>query len=370
MPHKIIKAGEVRETIKSFLQDEKNRTTKIALLNLEEVTVYIKTAQSMQKECEQISHYFEKISSRLLANRSQGRDDYWWRVPVVFMGYTCSVTRGYDRERDDFRVNVVIEPTLPFEALANLLSELEQQKDHLMELHFAKNKLQEKVNLNASHTKSLDKQESKMSEESLIESTMSDAENQFALKAIDSYHALVNQTREVFDKLKTLKNQETLLEATLAQNEKLQHDQKILQSQFEIVAKENKQSGEAAAVAQRQVLEQKAELNLLKQHEPSMTEIKRQSLVDLLDTFGYKAGFSLFSSEETIERLKNITKSNKEFISIEQIKSCITDGEALNIFNYPYSSPQIISKTGLLIRELALLYRKPLPQSPCVSHSN
>jgi hypothetical protein len=63
MPHKIIKGSEARATIKSFLENEKNRTIKIALLGLEEVNVYIKTVQIIQKEYEHILHYFEKLSS-------------------------------------------------------------------------------------------------------------------------------------------------------------------------------------------------------------------------------------------------------------------------------------------------------------------
>lgn len=56
MPHTIIKGSEATARIKNFLEDKEDRTTKIGLLNLQEVNVYIKTVKAMQKECKQITH--------------------------------------------------------------------------------------------------------------------------------------------------------------------------------------------------------------------------------------------------------------------------------------------------------------------------
>ncbi len=349
MPHKIIKGSEARAAVEDFLKNEEDRTTKIETLSLEEVNVYIKTVQIMQNELEDIINTCAKFHTM------QKEDEK--AKSVTYMGYRFScdwnlMPNGYYRKELD------IDPQMPFKKLANLLMELEQQRDHLIQLNLSKNKLQEKINRKVSTTG-----EYKPKEEQEIESVMSDAQDQFALQAIDSYHALVTQTRGVFDKLKTLKNQDALLENTLSQNEKLQKDQQLLQSQLDALTRESKQNNETIANAQRQIAEQQTELAHLRQEEPLAQQIKRSDLIDLLNSFSYTSGFGLFNcNEATIDQLIKLSKANKNFVSDAEIKNCIKDKDDLEMFNHPYAHP-CKSKIEMMIRDLALLFRQPQVES-------
>ncbi|MHB1947935.1 MAG: hypothetical protein ACYCQI_07470 [Gammaproteobacteria bacterium] len=375
MQHKIIKGSKAIEDINDLIKDEENRTTKIALFTMEEVNLYINTAKSMQTD-------LERIINNGLVRVDLATADHTWNSMrnIDYMGYKFCI-------KTTKPISITITPHPPFDELRNLLLELQQQKNHLIKLEKARDRLFQKelthkfskavfpLGLKRSEKTPASLDEMNTEEEKLkpmdadfVNESMRDAEDKTALHVLQLYDGLVEQHKELTEKFRTLQIQETqkteLLETSLSQNENLQKQISLLNSQFAALREERLKISEAAAITQTQVEEQKSELSRLKHQEPLTSDIKRDYLVELLNKFDYKSGYGLFSSsirDQTLDNLKKLSELKQEMVSIKEISNCIKDPIILKIFNdpYHYHDTRLLTKTGLIIRELAFIFREP-----------
>ncbi len=368
MQHKIITGNDAMLAVQNLLEEEKDRSAKIAMLNMEEVNLYLDTLRIMQADLERtINTGCGLMSSRIIQNIKS-----IWGVKYNGYRFDCG-TNFYPEPDADFRwLNLDIKPNPPFLNYEKLFIELQQRKRYLENLERIEEKLIQKGSVarfnKIMHRAEHNEKKGDITEIEFIEESIKDAQDQVALQALQSYHDLLNQQRELAKEFEAFKLQEahkaSVLEDTLSQNEKLQQDMKALQSELQNASRENKrimeekeQVTDAVNKAQSRIAEQNSELFRLKQS-TSSPSIKGADLVNLLNQFNYKSNF--FSKEHSdLNSLYKISEAKDESVSSQQIRNCIKDQNLIKIFDAPYrfNHSAALTRPELFVRELGFSMR-------------
>lgn len=374
MQHKITTGTEATKKINDLLNDNENRSRNIVLLGMQEVDLYIDTVNAMHADLRR------KIEAGFVLMRSPTIEKIGKVGGVKYEGYGFRLMASNGPEDNIFRIlHMQIEPTPPFQKYENLLIELRQRKRYLENLEKLEDKLIQKGSLSRfskmmHHTlpsnESSKEEKTNLIEIESIEESIKDAQDQVAINALQSYHDLLNQHKELteqFNKLKLTENHKaTLLDEALSQNEKLQADMKALRSELSESTRENmrildekQKAEETIANAHVLIAEKKSELSRLKQA-AVVSQIRRMDLVSLLAKFNYQAGF--FDKEDAgLKNLKKLSEAKSEFISSQQIRASIHNPVLLQIFNNPhlYHNSTSLNRPELVIRELGFNMRYP-----------